>query len=61
MAPKNSKKQKPRTVEGADPSVDFRDLTIPRDEVNTSEGCEYLDGSIRMEEQPLWEDVRPKE
>lgn len=38
--------------DGADSAIDIHHLSIPRDEANTSEGCEYLDDSIRMKEQP---------
>lgn len=39
------------THEGADPSVNVRDLIISKEETNTSEGCEYIDNNFRMKEQ----------
>ena len=47
--------------DGADPSIDIHHLTIPRDETNTSNGCEYLDDSIRMKEQPYEDTKAPRE
>jgi|GEM_PF-6995774 hypothetical protein len=41
-----------RDTDGADPSINLRELIIPKNEVNTFEGCEYLDDNFRMEEQP---------
>lgn len=43
-----------------DRAVDIHDVSIPRKETNTNEGCEYLDNHIRMEEQPHQVTERPE-
>lgn len=42
-----------------DRTVNIHSLKNPRQDTNTSEGCEYLDDRIRMKEQPFSEVVLP--
>ena len=38
--------------DGADPSINIRELIYPEIETNTEEGDEYLDDEIRIKDQP---------
>jgi hypothetical protein len=40
------------TPDGADPSINMRELISPEIEANTDEGDEYLDDKIRVKDQP---------
>lgn len=55
MKTNNREASLPSGKDGADPSIDLRDLIMPQEETNTFEGCEYLDDNIRMEDQPYAE------
>jgi hypothetical protein len=39
-------------LDGADPSINIRELISPEIETNTDEGDEYLDDKIRVKDQP---------
>lgn len=42
----------PGDKDGGDPPINMGDLIIPQNEVNTCEGCEYLDDHLSREEHP---------
>lgn len=50
MEIEDSKVFSQRDKGGADQSINLQELVIPRSQVNTFEGCEYLDDNLRMEE-----------
>ncbi len=52
MKMRKTKMARPGDKDGGDPPINMGDLIIPQNEVNTCEGCEYLDDHLSREEHP---------